>query len=142
MDVGILPVINDELEQPEGFCVAFIRLAISTPEINQSSKGGLGHCSIIVSLSLLLVVTCKNLGLNGLSCSFQSSRGEKLPNPKSGRNLDPDKPGCIISCSASKQTHMFLGFCSRFMTQLTDHIVGKGRLQLAPVEQPNKEYLS
>ena len=51
-------MINDELQQPEGFYIVLVlsQLVIPTPEINQSSEDGSGYWSSLVSLSLWLVV--------------------------------------------------------------------------------------
>ena len=56
--------------------------------------------------------------------SFPSSRGEKHPDPKSGRDLDPDKPGCTITAGEMNQpkffTCFFLNFGPQSLTFSTD----------------------
>ena len=37
-----------------------------------------------------------------------SSWGENYPNPKSGWDLDPDKPGCNMSCWGDENEPTFL----------------------------------
>ena len=62
------------------------------PKINQFNRGGLGHCSSPVGLSLRLCPdTACQLGVYSFPGSFPSCHGEKHPNHKSGRDLDPDK---------------------------------------------------
>ena len=41
---------------------------------------------------------CLSWGFTTCPGSLPSSHGEKHPDPKSGRDLDPDKLGCTTSC--------------------------------------------
>ena len=41
------------------------------------------------------------------SGSFLSSHGEKHPEPKSGRDLDPDKPRCATACRKDETDQIF-----------------------------------
>ena len=40
---------------------------------------------------------CSSLGFKACPCSFPSCGG-KNPEPKSGQDLDPDKPECTMFC--------------------------------------------
>ena len=42
--------------------------------------------------------------------SFLSSHGEKHHNPKSGQEVDPDKPGCTMSCQGGETSPYFCMF--------------------------------
>ena len=44
------------------------------------------------------------------SAAKVSLRGENHPNPKSGQDLDPDKPGCTMSYYVNIFVHFFLDF--------------------------------
>ena len=56
-------MINDELKQQQGVYKVVVgsQLAISTPEINQSGRGGSGHCFSLVSYSLHVILIICNL---------------------------------------------------------------------------------
>ena len=56
-----------------------------------------------------------------MSCpsTFPSSCGENHPDPKSGRDLDPDKPGCTMSCRED-ETNIFLEFYPQLQTFVTN----------------------
>ena len=40
--------------------------------------------------------------------SFPSCHVEQHPDPKSGQEVDPDKPGCITSCQGEETDPTFL----------------------------------
>ena len=50
--------------------------------------------------------------------SFPSGHGEKHPNPNSGQELDPDKPGCTTSCQGDETDSKFL--CAFFWIFIPD----------------------
>ena len=53
--------------------------------------------------------------------SFPSSRGEKYPNPKSGRDLVLDKPECVTSCWGAEIRPKFFGrFFFKFLSLIPD----------------------
>ena len=76
--------------------------------INQSGWGESGHCSCLVSLSLQLVLTRYNFSVWPLWCVLiLSHSAEKHPDPKSGRDLDPEKLRCTMSGRELKPIHVF-----------------------------------
>ena len=56
--------------------------------------------------------------------SFPSGRGKKHPDPKSGGEVDPDKPECAMSWQGNvtnlKVLRIFLDFCHQSPTFQTD----------------------
>ena len=54
------------------------------------------------------------------SGSFPSSRGEKHPDPKSGQDLDPDKPGCTMSCRGNEIDPNFHSLFGGFRSPIPD----------------------
>ena len=95
------------------------RFWIPTPGYNQSSRGGLGKYSSPVCLSLQLIRACYGLSVRGLqlvAVLFHFCHEENNPDPKSGQDLDPDKPvfttsyrGDVIDPAFS---HAFMCFTS------------------------------
>ena len=71
---------------------------ILTPGFNQSSRGESGKYSSPVCLSVWLVGVCYSLSVSGLWLVVVVSFLVMDPNPKSGYDLDPDKPVCAKSC--------------------------------------------
>ena len=59
--------------------------------------------------------------------SFPSSHGKNHPDPKAGRDLDPDKPGCNTSCLGDEGNPTFL--CAFFWVLVPDSRLLKPTLE-------------
>ena len=77
---------------------------IPTPEINQFNRGGSGHCSSLVGLSIQLVVALYSLSVKGLWLILVVSHivlEKSIPIPSQVGRLIQVKPGCTVSCQGS-----------------------------------------
>ena len=118
------------------------RLWIPTPGFHQSSRGGSAKRSnAVCQYGLSGLATACLLGFMACHSSFLFCRGENHPNPKSGWNIDPDKPGCTMSCQGDLTDPIFLCAFSDFLspTFATDPGVVESITRLVPVEHPHKQ---
>ena len=98
-----------------------LSLASVTGEESQHNMSGLS--SFFANLQSVMsyhdepAVACL-LGFITCPGNFPSSHGEKHPNPKSGQEVVPDKPGCIASCWGGETDPNFLHFFPDFHSRL------------------------